>query len=517
MQMYIRKIILRCNVFELARLLCENTKFAKKFNAKTFNITHMKLLKVALLALFAFGLSTSVFGSGYYIKAKIVGLKVADTCYLGNYYGQYQSVQDTAIANAKGEVLFQGKDDLPGGIYFIILPKKKFFEFIVNTEQKLYFETDTADFTRNMKVTGSKENSMFYDYLRYVNQKQNSYQDLKARLDKLDKGLKDSITYYKELMTKIDDDVKNYKINFMKQNPDFLISKVFKASRDPEIPEAPLCSNGRKDSVFIYRYYKQHYFDDLDFTDDRLLRTPVFYNRLKNYLENVVAQTPDSLIKEADYLAEKARPNKEMFKFVVWYMTYTYETSNVMGFDAIFVHMVRTYYQTNQCYWVSQKILDNLTKRADKIEPILLGKVAPNLIMQDTSLQLQSLHAIKSEYTVLLFWDPECGHCQTEVPAVHDFYLKEHQQLGFEVFAVCSDTNMVKMKNFIKKHNLNGWINVDGPRALTKPYAELYDIYSTPVIYILDKQKVILAKRIPFDKIGEFLKNDIKRKAAIKN
>ena len=34
MQMYIRKIILRCNVFELARLLCENTKFAKKFNAK---------------------------------------------------------------------------------------------------------------------------------------------------------------------------------------------------------------------------------------------------------------------------------------------------------------------------------------------------------------------------------------------------------------------------------------------------------------------------------------------------
>ena len=236
---------------------------------------------------------------------------------------------------------------------------------------------------------------------------------------------------------------------------------------------------------------------------------------MNNYLTNVVAQTPDSIIKEAGYLVEKARPNKEMFKFVVWYLTYTYETSNVMGFDAIFVHMVKTYYMTNQCYWVSPKILDNLTKRAEKLEPLLLGKVAPNLIMQDTSLNLQSLHAVKANYTVLLFWDPECGHCQTEVPTIHEYYLKEKKELGFEVFAVCADTNMVKMKNFIKKHKLS-WINVNGPRALTKPYAELYDIYSTPVIYILDDKKVILAKRIGFDKFGDFIRNDIKRKEAVK-
>jgi peroxiredoxin len=476
---------------------------------KCINTFFSRLILLAITVLLTASANVSAQSGGYNIKAKIIGLGV-DTCYLGNYYGQYQSVRDTAIANAKGEVVFQGKEALPGGIYFIILPKKKYFEFIVNTEQVMYFETDTSNFTAHMKVKGSRENTMFYEYLNYINTRQNKYQDYKNKMDQF-KDLKDSSSYYRDLMVKIDEDVKNYKTNFMNQNPDFLISKVFKASKDPDVPEAPLCSNGRKDSVFIYRYYKSHYFDDIDFTDDRLLRTPVFYSRLNNYMNNVVAQTPDSIIKEAGILIEKARPNKEMFKFVVWYITYTYETSNVMGFDAIFVHMVETYYMTNQCYWVSPRILDNLTKRAEKLKPILLGKVAPNLIMQDTSLQLQALHAVNAEYTVLMFWDPECGHCQTEVPSVHDFYLKERQELGFEVFAVCADTNMAKMKTFIKKHNLT-WINVNGPRALTKPYAELYDIYSTPVIFILDKQKVILAKRIPFDKIGEFIRNDLKRK-----
>jgi len=221
---------------------------------------------------------------------------------------------------------------------------------------------------------------------------------------------------------------------------------------------------------------------------------------------------PDSLIKESDYLVEKARANKEVFKYVVWYLTYTYETSNIMGFDAIFVHLVEKYYMTNQCYWLSAKSLENYTNRAMKIKPTLLGNIAPNMIMQDTSLVLQSMHAIQARYTILLFWDPECGHCQTEVPKIHENYLKVKSELGMEVFAICCDTNMFKMKEFIRKNKLS-WINVNGPRALTPPYSDSYDIYSTPVIFILDDKKAVLAKRIGYDKIEEFIRNDIKRKA----
>ena len=58
---------------------------------------------------------------------------------------------------------------------------------------------------------------------------------------------------------------------------------------------------------------------------------------------------------------------------------------------------------TNQCYWMSTTLLENITKRAMKLKPILLGKAAPNMIMQDTNLQLQSLDAVVAKYTIVLF------------------------------------------------------------------------------------------------------------------
>jgi len=449
-------------------------------------------------------------GGGYKIHVKINGVAADSNCYLGHYYGQHQYVDDTAKANSKGELLFEGKEPLEGGIYFIVLPKKKYFEFIINKEQELTLETDTIDMVKNMKIKGSEENKLFYEYLNVVNTNQKKYDVLKKRME-LNKNNSDSSEILKKELDKVDDFVKNYKLDFIKKHPESFVSTIFKSSRDPEVPEAPLLQNGRKDSTFKYFYFKAHYWDNINFSDDKILRTPVFYNRIKNFFENVVLQHPDSIIVEADKLVERARANKEMFKYVVWYLTYTYETSKIMGFDAIFVHLVETYYMTNQCYWMSPTTLDNITKRANKLKPILLGKEAPPMIMQDTSLQLQSLYMIKSKYTVVLFWDYECGHCKTEVPKMVEFYNKKKSELGMEVFAVCTDTNMVEMKKFIRKNNMP-FINVDGPRAVTPHFAETYDIYSTPVIYVLDETKKIIAKRIDAEQIEEIIKFDMKKK-----
>lgn len=448
-------------------------------------------------------------GGGYKIHIKITGI-AADTCFLGHYYGQHQYVDDTATANAKGEVLFDGREPLPGGIYFIVLPKKKFFEFIINKEQEMTLETDTSDLVKKMKIKGSDENRLFYEYLNMVNLNQKKYNNLKKRYD-ANKNNNDSTEYLKNELEKVDDVMKDYKLNLIKNHPETFVAKVFISSRDPEIPEAPKLPNGRPDSTFSYFYYKAHYWDNIDFSDDKILRTPVFYNRIKTFFDNVVAQHPDTIISEADKLVERARANKEMFKYVVWYITYTYETSKIMGFDKIFVHMVETYYMTNQCYWISQTLLDNITKKAMKLKPILLGKEAPPMIMQDTNLQLQSVHAVKAKYTVVLFWDYECGHCKTEVPKMVEFYNKMKTELGMEVFAVCTDTNMLEMKKFIRNNSMP-FINVNGPRAITPHFAEVYDIYSTPVIYILDEKKIIIAKRIDAEQIEEIIRYDMKLK-----
>jgi len=447
--------------------------------------------------------------AGHKLTVKINGV-VDSTCYLGHYYGQYQYVDDTAKANSKGEMVFQGKEPLPGGIYFVIIPKKKYFELIINKEQSFSLETDTLDFVKYMKVKGSNENKMFYDYLNYANSNQTYYLALKKRLD-LNKGNKDSTAKITKELEAVDNKVKDYKLDFIKKNPESFVSRIFIGSKDPDLPKTPVLPNGRKDSVFEYNAFKNHYWDNIDFSDERIIRTPVFYNRINNFFTNVVIQHPDSINKEADKLVEKARANKEMFKYVVWWITYTYETSKIIGFDAVFVHMVETYYMTNQCFWLSPTLLDNITKRAMKLKPILLGKVAPNMIMQDTNLQLQSLETVKAKYTIVLFWDYNCGHCKAEMPKVVEFYNNKKKDLGIEIFGVCTDTSMVEMKKFIRKFNMN-FINVDGPRAVTPHYAELYDIYSTPVIYLLDDKKVIISKRIEVDQVEDIIKHDIRMK-----
>ncbi|MEI6853538.1 MAG: redoxin domain-containing protein [Bacteroidota bacterium] len=447
---------------------------------------------------------------GYKFTVKVNGV-VDSTCYLGHYYGQYQYVDDTAVANAKGEMVFQGKEALPGGIYFVIIPKKKYFEFIVNKEEVFSMETDTSDFVKYMKVKGSAENKLFYEYLNYVNGNQNQFLAIKKRLD-LNKGNKDSTAILNKQLEAVDQKVKDYKLEFIKKNPDSFISRIFISSKDPDVPKTPILPNGRKDSVFEYNAYKDHYWDNIDFSDERIIRTPVFYNRINNFFNNIVIQHPDSICKEADKLVEKARANKEMFKYVIWWITYTYETSKIIGFDAVFVHMVETYYMTNQCYWLSPTLLENITKRAMKLKPILLGKVAPHMVMQDTNLVLQSLDAVVAKYTIVMFWDYNCGHCKVEVPKMVEFYNKKKDELGLKVFAVCTDTSMAEMKKFIIKDKMN-FINVDGPRAITPHYAELYDIYSTPVIYLLDDKKIIISKRIEVDQIEDIIKHDIKMKA----
>jgi peroxiredoxin len=203
-----------------------------------------------------------------------------------------------------------------------------------------------------------------------------------------------------------------------------------------------------------------------------------------------------------------------MFKYTLWFLTYHYESSEVMGFDEIWVYLVDTYYATGQAPWVSAPVLENLLKKTNRTRSLLIGQTAPNMIMMDTNNQLVSMMHINSDFLILFFWDPDCGHCEKEVPILKEVYDKYRQAFSLEIFSVCSDTSLVKWKEAVRKRHMN-WINVDGPRTLTGDYHEQYDVHTTPVIYILDRDKKIIAKRLRTDQVELFLTNYRKRMARV--
>jgi thiol-disulfide isomerase/thioredoxin len=450
-------------------------------------------------------LSTTVVlgGNGYDIKLTIKGVK-NQSCQLAYYFGDKQYVKDSAMTDANGKLTFKGEDDLPGGIYLAVTPSRKYFEILVDKEQKFSMETDTADFITNMKVSGSEDNKLFYSYLKWISAKGKRMEELRKEFEEA-KGDEKRLAEIKETQIAVDKEVKEYKTDFIKQHPDLLLSKIFNASWEPEIPEIPTLGNGRKDSTFAYRYYKSHYFDNLDLKDDRLIRTPVFAGKIKQYIEKLTPQIPDSINAAASYVIGMTDESSEIFKYLVYYITNTYEKSDIMGMDAVFVYMAKNYYLNGKAYWVEEPQKEKIQERVNALEPCLIGKKATNITLLKPDFHPISLYNLNSKYTILYFWDPSCGHCKKVTPKLKEFYNTAAKDLGVEVLAVYIEADTTEWFNYIKENEL-GWINAADLLGKSN-FRKYYDIYSTPVIYLMDKEKKIIAKRLEVDKLEDFIRN----------
>ncbi len=446
---------------------------------------------------------------GHSITIKLKG--IADTSvYLANYYGPKLYYTDTAKADENGLCKFEGTDTLPGGIYAIIFPdKKNYFEFIV-TEQHFHIETSAEDILGSMKVKGSKENALFFEYLKFIDKKQLEVENLKKSLSKLEESdIKDSIEIVKNQLNEINKSVKDYKLKFIKDHKGSFVAKIFLASKEPEVPEeADIQKELSADSLFKFHYFKKHYLDDIDFSDDRLVRSPVLHNKIEHYIKKLTMQTPDSIDAAADFLAKKSRKNKEVFKYVVHYITSQYERSNIMGMDAVFVHMAEKYYMAGECFWMDSTQLAKLVERAMTLSPLLIGKTVPNMTLQDTSGIWHILHKVESDYTILYIWDPDCGHCKKETPKLKKLYEKYHDQ-GIEVYAVSTQLDNKEWKKYIRENQLN-WINVSDSPEYPSNFRDIFDVFSTPIVYLLDKDKKILAKRLSIEQLDDYLSKKLK-------
>ncbi|MEE2699941.1 MAG: DUF4369 domain-containing protein [Bacteroidota bacterium] len=448
---------------------------------------------------------------GYKISGEIKNIQDT-TAILAYYFGGKQYASDTTDIE-DGKLTFSGEKVLEGGIYLLVLPDGKYFELIIS-EQHFSFTTDKNNLVAAMRFQNSKENTAFYTYLNYITEKQKEVGPLKEKQDNASSDAEKAKIQAE--ISKVDDDVREYRNNFYKKYPDVFFSKIIRATTDIEIPETPLDSTGKPKANFQFYYYRKHFWDNMDFSDARMLRTPVFFNKMDQYLEKMTPKNPDSIIVSADILVENSRRDKEVFQYVVSYITSTYERSKIMGMDAVFVHMVEKYYMNGECDWVREKQLEKIIERANRISPNMIGKKPPNLVFKDTSGRFHSLYHLQADYTLLFFYDPDCGHCNKEAPKVKAV-CDSLSSCGIDVkvFAVTTEFDVEKWKEFIGKHNTGNWINVgdiqfdeEGNPVATSNWREQYDIHSTPVIYLLDRKKKIIAKRISDKQIVKIIERE---------
>ena len=478
-----------------------------------------KFLAIILFATF----TASVFSQGYEIKFKINGLKDT-TVIFGHWLNQSMYPDDTVFVNKNGEGVFKGKTALPGGMYIVYLPSTRYFEILLDKDQHFYFESDTSDFINTVKFKGSDDNQVFSDFQKYMKTLKERADDLQEKI-KNATGDKERETFRSQLKNLGDERIAHIK-KIINDNPGLWVSSFLKATIDIDVPEAPLLADGKKDSVWQYYYYRNHYFDNFNVSDARLLRTPLYEDKIMTFINKVIPQMPDSIIPYVDLLIEKSRADSNLFRYMLITLFNHFATSNIMGMDAIYIHIADKYYLT-QAWWSDKKFLDDLKDRVEKAKPLMLGKVAPDIQLMnvpadhfiaaetDTALKRYphagtqfNLHDVNSKYIVLVFWEADCGHCKTAIPKLHDIYEKSLKSRGdVKIVAVSTlfgEDGKIKWVDFVNKNKLYDWINAWNPYSYQ--FKIEYDISSTPQIFILDKDKKIVAKRIGPENVEGLIK-----------
>ncbi|MBN4081490.1 redoxin domain-containing protein [bacterium AH-315-C07] len=449
-------------------------------------------------------LGKSYAGNGHSIKFKITGISDT-TAHLARYYGPKQYYKDTVRVDSKGRFEFKGDKPLEGGIYSVILPGNTFYEFIV-TEQNFSMESTKKDFVDNMKVKGSEENEIFYTWLKFASNMHKQAEPYRKQLKKV-KDSKDSTKALKAKIKEIDNKVRGYQSKIIEDHPESFVAKIFKANREPKSPETPILPNGRKDSTFQYRWMKKHYFDNIDFSDDRIVRTPILHTKVKYYVTKFVVQHPDTIWKAVEMVVDMSRANEEVFKYnCVWLFNH-FARSKFMGMDAIYVKMAEKYYISGEAHWVDTTSLYKIKENAKTLKPLLIGKIAPNIVTKSREGKYIPLHSLNSRFTLICFWDPDCGHCKKEMPKVKTLY-DEYKPKGLVVYAVCTEVEEEKWIKYSDKHEYD-WLNM-ADFEFRSPFRELYDIRSTPKLFLLDRNKKIIAKKLGAGQLGKFIDRKIK-------
>jgi len=275
-----------------------------------------------------------------------------------------------------------------------------------------------------------------------------------------------------------------------------------------EVPEFTVpAGTHNPDSVkwlLKYNYNKDHFFDNIDLTDEMLLRTPILQARLEAFFKNVVIQSPDSLNKEIDKLIGKCRANQKVFQFVSVYLFNHFRESGIMGHDAVLLKIADDIYLSGKADWVTEEFRNDLRKQVELLRHNLLGMKAENLVMDSFKGIFVSLYDIEKEFTILYFWEPDCGHCKEATPKLKDYYDKA-KNAGVEVFAVCTTRDKPAWSKYIEENGLT-WINGWDPDRRTR-FDYYYNIQSTPMIYILDRNKKIIAKKLAVEDVSSFIDN----------
>lgn len=455
-----------------------------------------KIFAALFLSVFTFAIASSQ--GSYHIDIQLKNAP-SDTLYLAYFYGDAQYIRDTAFRQRENLFSFKGNEALPEGVYmFVMPPQNSFFQVLIDDDQDFSMVTDADDVTGNTIVEGNEDNAIFYDYLKLIDHARKE----KAELEESSKSSTDESEKAKlnDQLVALDRKVLRKQDEILKNHPQSLSALVIGASRNPEVPEFPELTGDAKQRM-ILSYYQKHYFDHIDLNREAILRTPFIHQKVMDYFDKYTSQAPDSLIRAIDGFFASLDESSTIYRYFLVKLLNKYANPTIVGQDAIYVHLAQQYYGKGKAPWVDEETMLKILDNAERFQYTLIGNQAPPLKVYDIYNEKElDLKDIAGKYKILIFWSASCSHCEKVMPTLPEMQ-KEINDTTVRFVTVCTKADE-SCGTFLDENKLAD----TGIHTLpVSSYGRLYDVRSTPKVFIVDSGNKIVSKGIGFNQIVQVI------------
>lgn len=425
--------------------------------------------------------------NGFHLEVEIPTQK-EKKIYLGQYWKENTYAVDSISLSDEGKGIFSQPSKYPSGQYFLHIKPNFYIDLLLDKEQgNIYFYINEKDFQKS-RITGCEDTKTLLEYLNIV-------QEADRLKDKIEdaKTTEQQLSKLKKKVDELEQKKKTFVSTSLTLNKDSWSSLFLKGLEPITLPyPEPKSAQEMKENN---SYAKEHYFDNISLTDPRFWRTNFFSSYLENYMRQWVVQTPDSIAAAASQLIGRTQNNDQCFKEMLSKFTNESIASKVMGDENIWAKLFEDYILDKNIDWIDQTQYSELRSMYEIMKNNRIGMKAQNLALESINGDKINTNDIAADYTILYFYDPDCGHCKTETPKLHNGLYKEYKDKGVEVIAINIGSNKQLWETFVKENNLSDWINC-ADMEYKSQYWMSFDTTGIPSSYILNKDKIIIARKI---------------------
>ncbi|MGD9931279.1 MAG: redoxin domain-containing protein [Mangrovibacterium sp.] len=443
-------------------------------------------------------------GQGYSIRLSLPGHANSRVLVTYYYFGNIY-VKDSLQTNPEGLALFSGSKPLQQGIYQLYFDQEKQVDFLVGQDQD--FEIRMGNKTSSPQIKGAWESEKFQEYLNRVKEQRARYQAITAQKEHY-KNRTDSVSFYNQQLRKMDEDLMSFRLVESLKYTDSFYGKFMAAKHVPKPEEkqlpAAILKNDSLRWVYEYNYRANHYWDYFDLSDLRMWHTPYIKERLNDYFNKVLLQHPDTVLPAAIRLIEKHRNNKAVFQNLTSFILNNSIQSQIIGIENVFVGLAEKYYLSGQAFWADAQTLGYIRQEVAIRKNNLMGNTARELLLEDADGEFHSLKQQATTYTIVAFWEPECGHCKTEIPRLYQEVFLKANPSKLSVYAVYTMSEKDAWLRFVEEQQIRDWLNVWDPHQSSN-FRYLYGVRTTPSLFLLDKDKKIIAKNMDVNNLKQIL------------